>query len=208
MTRIVLIRHGETDVTGRTLTGRASGVHLNARGRQQAQRVAEHLDGVAIAAIWSSPLERAQQTAGPMAGRRGLAVAVHEGLHELDIGDWQGRDIEALEPDPVWAVYNQWRSIHRPPGGESIAEAQVRMVRTAQSIAEAFPGETVAAVGHCDPIRALLAHALGVPLDLFGRLAVAPASVSVVEIGGSGEPGEPRVLCLNEGDGFGSLRHQ
>lgn len=202
MTRVLLVRHGEADVTGRVLVGRAAGVHLNARGVEQARRVARRLDGVRVAALWSSPLERTCETAAPLAWRQSLDVTIVESLLELDFGDWQGRSIEELEPDPDWQAYNEFRSLHRTPNGESLIEVQVRMARTLEAIGDCHPDATVVAVSHGDPIRALLAHALGIPLDLFGRLTVQPGSISAIDLG----PGGPQVRCLNDLDGGAYLR--
>ncbi len=201
MTRVVLVRHGEADVTGRVLVGRAGGVHLNARGLEQARRMARRLDGVRLAAVFSSPLERTCETAAELARRQSLEVAVEPLLHELDFGAWQGCAIADLEGEPAWQAYNAFRSLHRTPGGESIIEVQLRMMRMLEFVHAEYPGETVALVSHGDPIRSLVAHALGLPLDLFGRLVVQPGSISLVVL----DAGGPRLACLNDTDGFGYL---
>ncbi len=201
MTRLVLVRHGEADVTGRVLVGRAPGIHLNPRGLEQARRMARRLDGVRLAAIYSSPLERTRETAAQLAARQSLEVTDASLLQELDFGQWQGCTIADLEGDPEWQAYNANRSLHRTPGGESIAEVQLRMAHMLEFLAQEHPGETVAAVSHGDPIRALLAHVLGVPLDFFGRLVVDPASISMVAL----DAGGPRLCCLNDTDGASYL---
>lgn len=197
MTRIVLVRHGEADVTGRVLVGRAAGVHLNERGQEQARRMARRLEGVPLAAIYSSPLERTRETATELARRQSLEVSEATQLQELDFGAWQGCAVADLEGDSEWHAYNALRSLHRTPGGESIAEVQLRMAHMLEFVADEHPGETVALVSHGDPIRALVAHVLGLPLDLFGRLVVEPASTSLIVF----DDGGPRLACLNDTDG-------
>jgi len=193
VTRLLLIRHGDTDVAGRVLTGRGGGVHLNARGRRQAAALPRRLDGAVIDALWTSPLERARETAAPLAEARGLAMEIVEPLQEVAYGQWQGRSTDELAGDPHWRRYNAYRSLYGVPGGESLAQVQCRMVEVLHRARAEHPHGCVAAVGHGDPLRALLAGALGVPLDLAARLEVSPASISVVQWQGEA----PQVLCIN-----------
>lgn len=194
VTQIVAIRHGDTDVTGRRFTGRSPGIHLNACGRQQAERLPERLRGIALAAIWVSPLERAQETAAPLAWERSLEIVTREELTELDYGDWQGYAPEELQGDPYWARYNRQRSFCRIPGGESLGEAQLRMSQVLERLTAKYPEASVAIVGHGDPLRAMVAQLLGVGLDFMLRFEIVPASITVIRIG----EGEPRVLCIND----------
>lgn len=193
MTRLLLIRHGDTDVAGRVLTGRSPGVHLNERGRRQAAELDRRLVAVAIDAVWASPLERARETATPVADARGLAVETVAELQEVAQGDWQGRSVQDLAPVNAWQHYNAFRSLYGIPGGESLAEVQLRMLRVLQRAWAEFPDGCVAAVSHGDPIRGLLVHLLGMPLDLAARLEVSPASVSIVHWAGEA----PLVVCSN-----------
>ena len=193
MTRLLLIRHGDTDVAGRVLTGRSAGVHLNHRGRAQAADLDRRLAGSTIDRLWASPLERTQETAAALAQARGLTVEALPELQEVAFGDWQGCTMEGLQGDAVWARYNAHRSLYGTPGGESMAEIQVRMVQVLHRAAAEQPGGCIALVSHGDPIRALLTHLLGIALDLAGRLEVSPASISVADWAGEA----PRVLCVN-----------
>lgn len=193
MTLVLLIRHGDTDVAGRVLTGRGAGVHLNARGHAQAAAVPGRLGAMALQALWASPLERAQETAAPLARARGLAVHTEPLLHEVAYGQWQDRTMDELAPEPQWARYNAYRSLYRVPGGESLAEVQLRMVEALRRAAAEHPGGCVALVSHGDPIRSLLTHLLGMPLDLAARLEVSPASISALRWQGEA----PQVLWVN-----------
>jgi probable phosphoglycerate mutase len=192
--RLLLIRHGLTDAVGRYLAGRAPGVGLNAIGRAQAERLVRRLQPSRIDAICSSPLERAWQTAQPLARARKLEVDILPELQELDYGEWQGKDVATLDAeDPYWLEYNRLRSLHRIPGGEMLAEAQARMLAAVHALWRRYPQATVALVGHADPLKALLAALLGMPLDTVQRLQLDPASVSALELHDTG----PRVLRIN-----------
>lgn len=190
----LLVRHGETSVVGRLLTGRKPGVHLNAQGWQQAEQLAERLRDISIQALCTSPLERAQETAQPLALKRSLSVRIVSEINELDYGDWQGCSLEELVPDPYWVKYNQYRGRYRIPGGESLAEVQLRMGQGIERLRAEYQGEgAIILISHGDPIKALLAHILGIPLDFIARFEVYPGSVSIIEVGEYA----PRVLCLN-----------
>jgi probable phosphomutase (TIGR03848 family) len=193
VTRFLLIRHGHTDAVGQVLAGRAQGVDLDARGREQAEGLVSRLETVMIDAIFVSPLVRTRQTAEPLARVRNLKTRELTGLDELDYGEWQGVRLDALTADPYWSSYNAQRSLFRIPGGELLAEAQLRMVQVLEQLHVQLPGTSIALFGHGDPIRALLAYLLGMPLDLIARLEVAPASVSIVQREGT----SATVLCIN-----------
>ncbi|MEX0730364.1 MAG: histidine phosphatase family protein [Aquisalimonadaceae bacterium] len=193
MNRILLIRHCATNAIGHRLSGRAPGVELNATGRAQAMQLADRLGGIPLDAIYTSPLERARQTALPLARDRGLEALVLPQLQELDYGLWQGARLEDLAGDPYWEVYNRSRGLYRIPGGETLAEAQIRMLQAVEWLRAEHAQATLALVSHCDPIRALLAHLLGMPLDFIDRLDVMPASISLVEFAN----GRPKVRCIN-----------
>ncbi len=144
--------------------------------------------------MYTSPLERAVETADVIARRHGLVPKMAEDLGEVRLGDWEGLAFEELDKREDWRRYNTYRSGTRPPGGELMIEIQNRMVRQAECLCRRHPRETVALVSHGDPLRALLAHYLGIPLDLLLRFEVYPASVSVVEAG----EWTARVLSLND----------
>jgi probable phosphomutase (TIGR03848 family) len=194
-TTVLLVRHGTTPTTGKVLPGRAPGLHLSPVGRAQADRVAA---GIAAldprpVAVYASPLERARETAAPIARALGVRVRTERGLVELDIGDWTGTSIKRAVRRGDWATVQRWPAGFAFPGGESFAELVARVSDAVTRLVGAHPGETVVAVSHADPIRALVATAAGVPLDLFQRLTVSTCSVSAVRY----SPHGPRVLCVN-----------
>jgi broad specificity phosphatase PhoE len=182
VTSFLLIRHAMCDHVGRVIAGRAPDVHLNTAGVAQAERLAELLDAVHIDAISSSPLPRALETATPLAERRKLPLQVLESLSEIDYGAWTGRSIDGLETEPGWRRFNQLRSVERIPRGELMLEVQARAVTTLELLRSRYPTGRCAVVSHGDVIRSLLAHCAGIPLDLFQRLEIAPASVSVIVV--------------------------
>ncbi|MFO7177344.1 MAG: histidine phosphatase family protein [Pseudomonadota bacterium] len=194
MTVLLLIRHGETDAVGRRLVGRLAGVPLNARGREQAERLGDALKTVPLAAVYSSPLERAVSTAEPIARGRGLSVDVREDLNEADFGEWTGLEFRELGARPEFVRWNAERSCTRPPGGEHVAEIQARMARELLEMTRRHPDATVAVVGHADPLRAALAYFLGMPSDLLLRIDLLPASISALRI----VPGGPTLLAANQ----------
>jgi probable phosphomutase (TIGR03848 family) len=194
MTLFLLVRHGETNVLGRRLTGRAPGVHLNARGQIQAEQLVERLQEIPIQALCASPLERAQETAQPLAREYGLEIDIIPEIQEVDYGSWQGRSVAELTSDAYWVEYNRYRSLYRIPGGESLPEVQLRMVQGMERLHRMHPDGVIVMVSHSDPIKALISYLLGIPLDFIGRLEVDPASVSAVEIGDYA----PKVLFFNQ----------
>jgi probable phosphomutase (TIGR03848 family) len=193
MTSFALIRHARHALVGHTIVGRAGGVRLSAEGAEQAERLAERLQGSAIAALYSSPLERARETAAPLAARLGLEVQMADELNEIDFGDWTGRTLADLNDLEEWRRFNVFRSTSRIPNGEAMVDVQGRMLRLIERLCPAHPEQTVALVSHGDVIKATLAHYLGVSLDLFQRIEVSPASVSLVRIARYG----PEVLLIN-----------
>ncbi len=194
MTTVLLIRHADNDFVGHTIVGWRPGVPLNARGCEQAERLAERLAGTPICAVYSSPLERATQTAEPLARRLGLEVSVVEAIGEIRFGDWTGKRIGDLASDPAWKRFNLDRANAPIPGGERMVDVEARMVAFLDAAGRDHNGGTIAAVSHGDPIRAVLCHYLGMPLDLVHRLEVQTGSVSVVELSDWG----PRVLRIND----------
>lgn len=156
------------------------GVGLSEEGRGQAERLAAGLARRPIAAVVSSPLQRAQETAAPIAARLGLPVTTDAGFDEIDFGEWTGRAFAALDGDPAWDAWNRFRSVAACPGGESMLAAASRAVGAARALRAAHPDGEVVVVSHQDVLKALLAHLLGIPLDLFGRMALDPAHRSVV----------------------------
>jgi probable phosphoglycerate mutase len=185
MPTVLLIRHGENDFVKKgRMAGRLPGVHLNERGREQAQALAQKLGEAPIKAIYCSPLERAVETAAPLAAALSLKIQLRDGLLETDIGDWQGRTTISLRRLKIWRTVQSSPSLMRFPGGESFADAQHRIsteIKTICSLHE--PKDLVACVSHADPIKLAAAFFIGLPLDSFQRLMVAPASITTLHIG-------------------------
>lgn len=195
MTQILLIRHATNDYIGTNrLAGWTPGVHLNAAGQKEAAELAQRLAPVPIAAIYSSPLERAVETAEAIAAPRNLTVECREALGETRYGEWTGQVLEELAKTEIWRIVQFYPSGARFPGGEALREMQARAVAEVEAIREAHPEETVAVVSHADVIKAVVAHYIGLHLDLFQRLVVAPASVTALQIGKM----SARLVCLNE----------
>jgi probable phosphoglycerate mutase len=158
------------------------GVSLNEEGRQQAARLAMILSGQQIDAIYSSPLERARETADPVSEALGLPYAVSEILTEIDYGKWTDKSIEDLKNDPLFQNYNTFRSNTRVPGGELMAEAQMRIVKELEKLCAKHPGKTIAIVCHADLIKSAIAWFAGISLDLINRIEISPGSVSIIDI--------------------------
>jgi probable phosphoglycerate mutase len=194
-TLVFLVRHGQTPTTGTTLPGRANGLHLADKGREQASLAAERLAPFKgkIAAVYASPLERTRETASPIAKQLGLRVRSSRGLLECDFGDWTGQELKALMKLPEWKQVQRYPSGFRFPSGESFVDMQTRMVDTISRLVESHRGKVVVAVSHADPIKAVVAHAVGTHLDLFQRIVVSPCSVTAIAYGTD----SPVVLCVN-----------
>ena len=188
------MRHGETPTTGTVLPGRVPGLHLSDRGRAQAERVAERLTGLSVDGIYSSPLERACETAEPTAARTGLEVNHDAGLLECDFGEWTGAALAELAALPQWQTVQHSPSAFRFPGGESFTQMQARIVGALEGLCAAHAGGVVVCFSHADPIKAAVAHALGTHLDLFQRIVISPGSVSAISyVNGQA----PAVLMVN-----------
>jgi probable phosphoglycerate mutase len=193
-TTLFLVRHAAHDLLGRVLTGRMSGVSLGVEGRSQAAQLGERLAREAVSAVYTSPLERAQETATPIAALLGLPASVVDGMTEVDYGDWSGSRFEALKADPRWAAWNTSKITQRPPGGESLLDVQCRAVGALETLCVAHPEAGIVVVSHGDVIKAALAHYLGLGLEGIARFEVSPASVSTVAVGAWGA----KVHAINE----------
>lgn len=167
---------------GHSIAGRAEGIHLDETGQAQAAELPTRLGALPIDAIYSSPLERARETAVPLARSRSLEPRTLDDLIEVDFGRWTGATLDELASEPVWRRFNSWRSITRIPQGEHAAEVQLRGIRAIETIRATHPDGTVVVVSHADLIRAVLAYYLGMPLDHVLRLEIAPASISVLDM--------------------------
>lgn len=201
---MLLVRHGQTATTGKVLPGRAPGLRLSEQGKAQAAALAQRLAGLpSIEAVYTSPLERARETAAPIAAARTppLKVTVDRGLLECDYGEWTGGELKALAKSPDWRIVQRYPSGFRFPGGESFIEMQARIVSTINRLRAAHPGGAIVAVSHADPIKAAAAEALGTHLDHFQRLVISPCSVTAIAYGDNG----PAVLTVNAVDAVGAV---
>lgn len=194
-TLVLLVRHGQTPTTGKTLPGRARGLHLADKGQEQAQAAADRIApfGEKVAAVYASPLERTKETAAPIAKALRQRVRNSRGLLECDFGEWTGAELKALGKLPEWKTVQRYPSGFRFPGGESFVEMQTRITDAVAKQVAAHPGKVVVAVSHADPIKAVVAHAMGTHLDLFQRIVVSPCSVTAILYTAEG----PVVLCVN-----------
>lgn len=194
MTRFLLVRHASHDWLGRGIAGRLGDVSLNAQGWLQAEALVDRLEGREIHVMYSSPQPRTMQTVAPLAGRRRLKVQVAPAFDEIDFGQWTGREFTALDGDPQWKHWNEHRGSSAAPGGEAFAAVQQRAVHAIEQLRTRHPERTVLVASHADVIKAILATALGMSLDLLERFEIAPASISVLEAG----EGWVQVKLVNE----------
>ena len=194
MTTLYLIRHAENDfMRQHKLAGWLPGIHLNDRGRSQAEAIVPAFEGLRLQALYSSPLERATETAAPLARAHDLTVQRRSGLGEIRYGRWQGQPLSRLRRLKLWSQVQATPSRVTIPDGESFRQAQARIVDELERILEQHRG-AVACFSHADPIKLALAHYLGQPLDLFQRLTIEPASVSTLVI----SDGRVRVHSIND----------
>lgn len=182
MTKILLIRHALTDGVGKRLSGRTSGVYLNETGRKQARELAESLSEIPISAIYCSPLERAVETAEPIACLHKLQYITSNNFMEIDFGEWTNLAIEDLIQDFQFQLFNDFRSNIRIPRGETMLEAQFRAIKGLQELTNQHQNQTIAIVSHGDIIKSIIAYYAGISLDFMRRLEISPASVSILEI--------------------------
>lgn len=194
MTTFYLIRHASNDyLVQNKIAGWLPGIHLNDEGRKQADQLAERIGKEPIRAIYSSPIERAVETAEPLARKLGAKIAVSKSFGEVGFGDWTDQPVPLLDKSEHWKRWNSFRSGTQPPKGEFMIEIQSRAVREMLRLRDQHPQEAIAVVTHGDIIKAAAAYFLGVPLDLFLRIDISPASVSIISIDEQG----PRILRLN-----------
>jgi len=200
MSTLFLVRHGLTAQTGKTLYGRADGIPLDERGLAQADDLVARFAPVRLTAIYSSPLERCVQSVAPLARAQRLEVVRRPGLIEMDAGSWTGKPISRLRRTQRWKEVQTSPSTFRfPGGGESFAEARVRVVAEVEAIAKRHRRGRVLVATHGDIVRILLSHFEGAPLDAFQRTVVETASVSVLTIDG----GAARIHLVNDTGGLG-----
>ena len=185
-TRVHLVRHGAHSLIDRVLVGRMEGVPLSEEGRRQAYSLNRRLGTRRVTGIYTSPSQRARETAEIVAERIGLTPEVTTRLDEINFGSWTGRTFSQLDADPGWRYWNEARSRARPPGGETMGEAQARALRFISEAHRARPGSTIVMVTHAEIIRAVVLHCLAWPLDAWAGVDIAPASVTTLDIRPSG----------------------
>ncbi|HUS95047.1 MAG TPA: MSMEG_4193 family putative phosphomutase [Patescibacteria group bacterium] len=197
MTVILLIRHGQNDwVDKKRLAGWTPGVHLNEEGQKQVASLAGRLEKLPIKAFYSSPLARCVETAQAIAQPREMDVQIRESVGEVRYGRWEGKKIKKLaKKKRKWHAVQHYPSRFRFPGGESFLEVQSRAVSTLETLNNHHAEEIIAVVSHADVIKLLLAYYIGSHIDLFQRIIVSPASVSVLALG---QDGSGRVLRIND----------
>lgn len=194
MTTFLLIRHAAPELAPNTLAGRTPGINLSTQGQGQAQRLAARLAGLEIDAVYSSPLERALQTAEPMAEHVRRSVQCCEAFADIEYSEWTGKHFDELNGDARWRHWNDFRSGAPLPNGGMMLEVQVRAVLALEELRRQHANKVVAVISHSDVIKALIAHYLGVSLDLMQRVEISPASFSVLAIYDWGA----RVIRLND----------
>ena len=183
MTTFFLIRHAACNGLGQTLWGRTPGICLNEKGQLQAQRLADRFKNMTLNAIYSSPLERALQTATELARSMKLEVRKSEAANEINFGEWTGQSFECLSRDERWRHFNAHRSMTTIPGGESFLEVQNRIVKEIEALAKQYGKARIAIVSHADVIRGAVAYFAATPIDMIDRFEISPCSVSVVAVG-------------------------
>ncbi|NMB60152.1 MAG: phosphoglycerate mutase [Chloroflexi bacterium] len=199
---LILARHGETDVIGKKLTGRITGIHLNSNGRNQAKLIAEALCGFPIHAIFSSPLERAMETAKPLSEACNIPVSPHVGLTEINFGAWQGKPYKQLQKLKLWETVQNSPSKVTFPAGESFITAQQRIVASLDEILSVMgENDLVVCFSHCDPIRLALGYYLNMGLDDFQRLTIDPGSLSMIHLINA----KPRLRLINFAPGINPI---
>jgi probable phosphoglycerate mutase len=186
VTTFFLVRHAAHALLGQVLAGRMPDLSLNLAGRRQASRLGLRLVRERLTLLQSSPSRRARETADLLAAPVGLPVAVAPALDEVDFGEWTGRSFAELSRDPRWRVWNAERGAARAPGGESMEEAQSRIVGHLESLRRDHPDGRILLVTHAEIVRAALLHHLGLPLQAYERIEISPGSVTVLSLGEAG----------------------
>jgi probable phosphoglycerate mutase len=180
MTLFYLVRHGSCDGLGEIIWGRTPGICLNAEGKAQAQQLADNFNHVHLDVIYSSPLERARETADAIARVANLEVKQSLAFNEIDFGDWSGQSLAALDGDDRWRRFNTQRSSTRIPGGELFLEVQSRAVFELEQLSQHHAGGRVMIVSHADVIKSVLGYVGGTPVDRLQEIEIWPCSVSIV----------------------------
>lgn len=200
MTLVLLLRHGANDWVHGRLAGWTPGVQLNEEGRRQAADLSRRIGDLPIEALYSSPLERCVETAQAVAEPRGLELRLNDQLGEVRYGDWQGAELKELYKHELWPGVQHYPSGTRFPQGETLGEAQMRIVSAIDQLRAQHPAQTIAIVSHADLIKLATAYYIGMHIDLFQRLVINPCSLTALQFERMG----PRLLACNE---TGTLTH-
>lgn len=206
MTTILLIRHAVNDFvkTGK-LAGWTPGVHLNEAGQAQAKALGRRLAAAPIHHLYASPIERTMETAKAIAQHHPqLRVEANTDIGEVRYGDWEGKSIKDLRRRKMWRLVQEYPSRARFPNGETMRGAQARTVNAIEGLAQKHPAQMIALVFHADLIKMTLAHYLGMHLDVFQRIVISPASISILQLGHS----RPLVIAMNDTAHVQELKQQ
>jgi len=193
MTTFYLVRHGACDGLGHMLWGRTEGICLNDEGRAQVQQLAERFTGVKLDALYSSPLQRARETAEVIARVAQLDIRTNPAFNEIDFGEWGGESFESLGRDARWRRFNTQRSMAMIPGGETFLDAQARAVNELERLRQQHGEARIAIVTHADVIKAVVGYVAGAPIDLWQRLEISLCSISIVVT----DEQETKLLAVN-----------
>jgi probable phosphoglycerate mutase len=192
--KLLLVRHAAIDGLGVRIPGRTPGISLNELGKVQAHCLARRLGRLPVSAVYSSPMERARQTADAVAAAMRLPLHVMQELDELDFGDWTGRSLRELQPLPEWQSFNASRNAAVIPGGENMLQLSRRAASAIAKIRAEHPLDCVVLISHADWIRAAVASQLSLPLDALRGFEIGPASVTILQV----ENGSARILRWND----------
>lgn len=198
---LFLVRHGLTPVTGTKLIGRLPGFSLSEEGRAQAQAAGRRLADAPLKAIYSSPLERCMETAGAIADHHKVGVQALDAIAEIDYGDWQGRTLKSLYGIKGWKQLRARPADFRFPNGETIREAQARGMKAVEALLLKHKGKAIVVCSHSDMVKLIVAGYLGMGVELYDRIDIAPASITTLHLG----DGAPRLLKAGDTGGYGEL---
>ncbi|KAA3663080.1 MAG: MSMEG_4193 family putative phosphomutase [Chloroflexi bacterium] len=196
MATIILVRHGENEwVKKHRLAGWIPGVHLNEKGHEQAKALAKRLAKLPITAVYSSPVIRCVETAEYIAKRHKKEIVYVDDVGEVRYGDWEGKKIKKLAKLPLWRIVQFFPSRMRFPNGEALREVQFRAIQALEQLSQQHKNELIVVASHADLIKLVLAHYLGVHIDLFQRIVISPASASIIALPANGMV---RVIRIND----------
>jgi broad specificity phosphatase PhoE len=193
MLEILLIRHGQTDWNrDRRIMGRKP-IPLNIQGRRESEAIGRALREIQIQAIFTSPVERAVQTARLIARGRKLKLEMVPEVAEIDYGDWIGKTFDEVTEDEAYRVYHATPKLAHPPGGEKMVDVHRRAVNFIEALRKRHEAGRIVVVSHADVIKIVVTHYLGLDLNDLLRLRIDNCSVSLLWFNGS----RHRVMAVN-----------